>query len=138
MSMNVIDTQDLSAVEKREARKAMKTSMNLTIEAFSWDRIKGTFVDIYVEVLTLEELNGLIQFYESPIGRRFIRKQPQLTAVTLRKMQSLMQDVVPRIQKDVQRALAEWEADIPGDAGQPTWKTESGMEPADGIEPTTW
>jgi uncharacterized protein len=107
MSVGMIDSQDLPESEKVEARKAVEASMKITLEKFSWDRMKGMFVDIYAEVLSLEELEGLIAFYESPIGRKFIKKQPELTSATMQKMQGLMQELMPEIQKEVEKAVTE-------------------------------
>ncbi len=107
MSVNMIDSQDLPADEKEEARKAVEASMKVTLDKFSWDRMKGMFVDIYADVLSLEELEGLIAFYESPIGRKFIEKQPELTSATMQKMQVLMQELMPEIQKEVEKVVEE-------------------------------
>lgn len=105
MSMNLIDSQNLPENEKKKAREAIEASMKITLDKFSWSKMKSIFVEIYAEVLTLEELQGLIDFYESPIGQKFIKKQPQLTAATMQKMQDVMQEIMPEIQKQVEESV---------------------------------
>lgn len=105
MPLSMIDAQDLSESEKQEARAAVESSMKITMEKFSWDRMKTMFVDIYAEVLSMEELQGLIEFYESPIGQKFVKKQPELATATMQKMQTLMQEIMPEIQREVAKSL---------------------------------
>jgi hypothetical protein len=105
MAVSMIDSQDLPEAEKANARKAVEASMGVSMEKFSWKRMKGIFVDIYAGVLDLEELEGLIAFYESPIGQKFLKKQPQLSLATMEKMQLLMEEMMPDLQKAVDEAL---------------------------------
>ncbi|MBL7076650.1 MAG: DUF2059 domain-containing protein [Kiritimatiellae bacterium] len=105
MAVGMIDSQDLPEMEKANARKAVEASMEISLEKFSWKRMKGIFVDIYAGVLDLDELEGLIAFYESPIGQKFLKKQPQLSLATMEKMQLLMQEMMPDLQKAVDDAL---------------------------------
>ena len=107
MPVNMIESQDLPAEEKEKALQSVNASMKVTLKKFSWKKMKTMFVDIYAEVLSLEELEGLIKFYESPIGQQYIKKQPELTAATMKKMQVLMQDLMPEIQKEVEKSLKE-------------------------------
>ncbi len=105
MAVSMIENQDLPDAEKTNARKAVEASMGVSMEKFSWKRMKGVFVDIYADVLDLEELEGLIAFYESPIGQKFLKKQPQLSLATMEKMQLLMEEMMPDLQKAVDEAL---------------------------------
>ncbi len=105
MAVGMIDNQDLEEAEKANARKAVEISMQLSMEKFSWDRMKNVFIDIYATVLDEEELEGLIAFYKSPIGQRFLQKQPQLSLATMGKMQEMMQEMMPALQKAVDEAL---------------------------------
>lgn len=107
MPMRMLESQDMSEEQKAEARRAMQASMDATLKRFSWARIKPMFVDVYAEVFTPEEIQGLIDFYESPLGRAFLAKQPQLTAATMERMQDMMQEIMPELQRDVEEALRE-------------------------------
>lgn len=117
MQSGMIDQMDIPEEEKAEAVKAMQNAMNVTLEKFSWENMKGMFADIYAEVFTAEELQGIIEFYESPEGQKFVRKQPQLMQVTMQKMQALMAQIMPEIQKEVEKAMEQVDAE----------QTDSGM-----------
>jgi hypothetical protein len=105
LATNMVGAQKMSEQERARAIQAIESSVNVTLERFSWTRMKSMFVDIYSEVLSLEELRGLVAFYESPVGRKFIAKQSELTDATMRQMQVLFRDIVPEIQKEVEKTL---------------------------------
>ena len=101
----MVDAQQLSAVQKAKAKKIAKASVDKTfkaMKAIDWDKM---FSEIYAEVFTKDELTELIRFYKSPIGEKLLEKQPQLTSATMQKMQVEMSKVMPQIQKDIQDAI---------------------------------
>ncbi len=107
MQKQMIERDTKSPEEKAKAEAAMKIAMQSTEEEFSWEKIGPMFVDVYAEVFTMEELEQLTGFYESPIGQKFVEKQPQLQAATMMRMQSLMKEVMPKIQARVKAAMEE-------------------------------
>jgi hypothetical protein len=110
MQEGMIDQMDLSESEKTEARQAMAGSMKVTLEKFSWAKMEGMFVEIYAEVFTVEELEGIITFYASPAGQKFIAKQPELMAKTMEKMQTVMAELMPAIQAEAMKVHEEIKA----------------------------
>ncbi|NQU38425.1 MAG: DUF2059 domain-containing protein [Lentisphaerae bacterium] len=122
MATEMVNAQDIPEAEKDRARKAVEASITVSMEKFSWTRMKSIFLDIYADILSLEELDGLIAFYESPIGQKFLKKQPQLSLATMEKMQLLMQEMMPDLQKAVDHAL-ELEAYM-GEPASPAEETD--------------
>lgn len=68
--------------------------MNPEIPGVFWDRFlerakeqKGELLDmlmpVYEEAFSLEDLQGLVAFYRSPIGRRLIEAQPTLVQASM-------------------------------------------------------
>ena len=102
---------DLSPEQQKALQQALEVSTKATLEEFKWAKIKDMFIDIYAEVLTIEELEGLIKFYESPIGQQYIKKQPQLTTASMIRMQKLMEEVMPKIEASVKKAMEELPAE---------------------------
>jgi len=107
MQSGMLDQMGLSDEEKSLAQKSMSDSMKVVMDKFSWANMKNMFVEIYAEVFTAEELNGVVEFYESPAGQKFVDKQPQLTQVTMQKMQAIMMEMMPEIQKQTMVAVEE-------------------------------
>lgn len=107
MQSSMFDQMNMTEEEKAVAKESMQGTINVTLEKFSWENMKGMFVDIYAEVFTAEELQGIIAFYESAEGQKFVEKQPQLVQVTMQKMQGLMAKLMPEIQKEMETTLKE-------------------------------
>jgi hypothetical protein len=61
--------------------------------------MKPVYVSLYAETFTPDELQGLIDFYKTPVGQKYIEKQPQLQAAIMQKSQSMMKDIMPLILK---------------------------------------
>jgi len=86
-----------------KAQEAMRKTMDLVMKEMSWDKLKGDYISIYAETFTVEELKGLVQFYESPIGKKFIEKQPELMQRSMQISQKQMMTLMPKIQELTQQ-----------------------------------
>jgi hypothetical protein len=66
-------------------------------EELSWATLKPAFAAIYADTFTQEEVDGLIAFYEGPIGRSLIAKTPELTRRSFLLMQDRMGPLMQRV-----------------------------------------
>ena len=83
--------------------KQMAKSMAAAKEAMSWDSIKPIFVKIYADNFDETELQGMIAFYNTPVGQKWIEKQPDIQAATMQAMGQLM----PKIQAAMAKSAAQ-------------------------------
>ncbi len=64
--------------------------------------IKSKFVEIYAEVFNEKEINELIVFYQSPIGKKFLKKSPELmklgAQIGMQEAQSKQHLLIERLQ----------------------------------------
>lgn len=65
----------------------------------SWRTMKPVYVDMYDETFTIDELRPLLAFFKSPAGQAFVDKTPVLMASTMKRMQRVVADMMPDIQK---------------------------------------
>lgn len=72
--------------------------MDLMKQEMSWENLKPDFEKLYAETYSAEELDGLLKFYQSPLGKKFIEKQPEMQRKTMLMMQQLMMRIMPKIQ----------------------------------------
>ncbi len=126
---------DLRAKKETAARKLMEVSSEDGFAKQTMGRILATFeqapsgvsaefiakfkemadieeladltVKIYVERLDLEEMEAAIEFYESPMGKRYLRKRAAMTQETLRVTEQWAREKTPEI------VAALEEADLP-------------------------
>jgi len=82
-----------------KTQKEMQKMMDIIMEEMSWEKMKDDYIDIYADTFTGKELKGFIKFYKSPIGRKFIEKQPELMKKSMQISQKQMGELMPKIQK---------------------------------------
>jgi hypothetical protein len=104
-SEGIIDSQDLDEEAKEKAKKVAKASTEASLKELATLDWEGIFAEVYSKVFTEEELQGLIDFYNSPIGKKFINKQTDLQVATMNRLQVELAKVMPKIQEDVQKAI---------------------------------
>jgi hypothetical protein len=104
MQEQMATSKTSSPEQKEKQRLSMQATLDETKKLFSWETIKPTFIQIYSEVFTEEELQGMIDFFKSPVGQKWIAKQPQLQAATMQKMQAIMMEAQPKLQEAIKKA----------------------------------
>ena len=65
----------------------------------SWQVMKPVYVGTYDETFTTEELRPLVAFMKSPAGQAYIDKMPTMVGNIMKRMQQVMTDMMPDIQK---------------------------------------
>ena len=66
----------------------------IVVEEMTSAQMQGFIVQTYQHVFTQEEVDGLIAFYRSPVGRAWVAKMPQANQ---RLMELVQQQVMPRV-----------------------------------------
>jgi len=97
-----------------KAKDKMQKTMDLVMKEMSWNKLKDDYISIYAETFTEEELKGALEFYKSPIGQKFIRKQPELMRRSMQISQRQMATLMPKIQQ-LTKDMMEQEAAQPTD-----------------------
>lgn len=94
------------AAEQKMAR--MYTRMTaLMRDEMSWDKLEPDFAKMYAETFSQEEVDGLINFYASPVGQAFIAKQPALMQASMVAMQGHMQALLPKLKAVAEEEVGE-------------------------------
>lgn len=97
MRQAVPDTGVFSTGPAREQRETLVKELRETLdEKMSWERMKPEYVRLYASLYSEDELRQLTAFYESPVGQKSIRIQPELTARLLGIAQRLMAQPAPQ------------------------------------------
>ena len=90
------------------AIKHQNKIMDLMQKELSWETLQPEFEKLYAETYSTEELEGLIKFYQSPIGKKFIAKQPEMQQKSMMMVQKMMMRIMPKIQaltKEMQKKI---------------------------------
>jgi uncharacterized protein len=94
--------------QQQQVLEAMPARLSEVIRTeMSWAALKPIFVQVYSETFDQEEVDGLIAFYQSPLGQRFIAKQGPLAQRSGAATQQLLFTAMPRIQAAMEGAMKE-------------------------------
>ena len=97
----------LSAEQQRVMDLAPQRLSQVLRSELSWETLQPMQVAIYRESFDQDEINGLIEFYKSPLGQRFVNKMPLVTQKSTAAMQVHMQQVLPKLKAAMDQVLAE-------------------------------
>ena len=81
------------------AQESQGRIMELVAERMSLEKMKPAYIQLYSEVFTDEELDGILAFYRSPAGRAMLEKTPLLMTKAMALVQKQMGDIQPEIEK---------------------------------------
>ena len=99
---NMKPPEELSKETSERIASMQEEIMDIMAEELEWDKLKEDYISIYADVFTKEELEGIIAFYKTPVGQKFVEKQPELMQRSMRITQKQMTTIMPKIQKAMQ------------------------------------
>lgn len=79
----------------------------LNRENMSWEKLQPLFVEIYAKTLSQDDINGMINFYQSAAGQSFINKMPLIMQETMGTVQKLMPPMLEKLKLANQEMLEE-------------------------------
>lgn len=103
MAVAQVQQRDIPEEDVEETQAITAGLMDIMEQEMSWESFKDDFVDIYLAVYTKEEIKGLLDFYKSPLGQKFLNKMPEL----LNKSFEIMQRRMPAIQAKVDAYMSQ-------------------------------
>lgn len=87
-----------------------KKMVDLMMSAFNGAELKPDMAKAYSEVFTKQELQGLSDFYASPLGETFTDKQPKLAEKMNQVIVPRMMAMMPKVQQMTRDFMAEQSA----------------------------
>jgi hypothetical protein len=97
-----LSTDEQAVLDRQQAKMT-----GIMKDELSWEKMKDLYVQAYRETFSQEEIDGLVAFYQTPVGRSFVSKQPELMKRTLTIMQQRMAPMMQRIQKMSEETVLE-------------------------------
>ena len=118
--MDVLSRQ-LKGKSQQDAEEINRSAIELMNKEMSWNNLRESFVNLYAEAFSAEELDALIKFYDSPIGKKLVDKQPEIqqksTGLTFKLRSEIMMKVHKAtreiIEKQQKAAAAKTPAEAP-------------------------
>ncbi len=92
--MKTVQKEQMNSMGVPEVEDKM---MDLMAQEMSWEKMKDDYIAVYSEVFTEEELQGLIDFYKTPVGQKFVEKTPEITTKLMQMGQKHTMQLMPKI-----------------------------------------
>jgi hypothetical protein len=113
-----------------EQQKAIDTFrakvVKISKDEISWEVIEPRVLEIYSGTLSQSDVDGIIAFYQSPAGKSYIKKMPQIMNQTMLMMQKTSVPMMKKIeaasiefQQDMQKSSVPAPAPAPAPAPTP-------------------
>ncbi|WP_297511492.1 DUF2059 domain-containing protein [uncultured Caulobacter sp.] len=99
--MAVAQEKGLTEQQRSQLSGAMIETMDEILAGGLMSDIMEKLVPAYAAVYTEDELQALVDFYESPIGQRVLRKMPQLGPAATKAMA----EITPKLQAEMTERL---------------------------------
>jgi len=90
--------------------------MELISQELSWEKMKESYIALYADTFTDDELQAIISFYKSPAGQTLIKKQPELMKRSMELSQKTMLQVMPKVQAMAREMSEPTPAPVPAKA----------------------
>jgi uncharacterized protein len=88
---------DLPAEERAKIGEMQQKIMTLVAERLN--QVRPALAKIYTDTYTEAELDGILAFYKSPVGKAFLEKMPEVMQRSTPVMIGLLSGLQPEIQK---------------------------------------
>jgi len=93
--------------------------LDLILAEMSYENIKSEYVAVHAEVFTAAELQGLLAFYRSPVGRSWAEKQPEVNMRLMQISQGKMAKLMPRIMEEMTKNMPQGMSDMMPQGAEP-------------------
>lgn len=97
----------LSPEQARIMELAPARLANLMREEMSWAKMEPMVVQIYRDNFDQAEVDGLIAFYQSPVGQSFVTKMPVVMQRSMEASHTQLQAFMPKLQAAMKQVIQE-------------------------------
>ena len=87
--------QDIPAEQRAKVGEMQEKVMALIAE--SLNKAKPALAKVYTDTYTEEEIDGILTFYKSTVGKAFLQKMPEVMQRSMPVMMQMMRDLQPEM-----------------------------------------
>lgn len=97
----------LTDEQKRVMELAPARLAKVMREEITWASMEPSIVKVYRETFDQTEIDGLIAFYQSPVGQSFVSKMPLVMQRSMEASQTQLQAFMPKLQAAMRDVMKE-------------------------------
>ena len=97
--------RSLNEDQRRAIEVAPAKIAEVMRKELSWPALEPIYIAIYQETFDQAEIDGLISFYRSPVGKSFVTKMPTVMNRSMSVMQVQMQALMPKLKEAMDQVM---------------------------------
>lgn len=94
LQRQILDSYKLPPEQKDKVRQRVQARMDNLKKSLTWASIRPMYVKIYADNFDEAELEGVIAYYKSPVGQKWIEKQAVVQAAKVQ----VVTDIIIKVQ----------------------------------------
>lgn len=105
----IIDQMNIQEADKPKLEKYTQRFETIMKEDMNWAKSKAQYLDLYTATFTEKELNALVDFYKSDLGKKVTEKMPELMQKSMMVARTHMDTVIPKLESLTEEMRKEFE-----------------------------
>ena len=106
MEQNMKAMGQTNATAATAAKDGFTKAFDAIFSSPEWKAIEKEMALVYADVFTEKEMTALIAFFNTPEGKAYVQKQPEIMKRSMALNQKMMMTIMPRLQKQLQGSMA--------------------------------
>lgn len=102
-----VQGKNLNAEQRKIISLAPQRFSQVLRSEMTWEKLEPVQIAIYRESYDQSEIDGLIAFYQSPVGQSFINKMPAVMQKSMSATQTMMQGIMPKLKVAMEQVMSE-------------------------------
>lgn len=111
--------EGLTDADRTQAREMAAKIFDSTMAEMTYEKFEPIYLKVYTETFTQEEVDGMIAFYKTPVGKSSLAKLPQVMQKSMVEMQPMLQEMMGGMQTKLQQFVADFTAKHQPQTAQP-------------------
>ncbi|MFZ6655063.1 DUF2059 domain-containing protein [Undibacterium sp. TJN19] len=107
MMQKAMKDQPLNEQQQKIMDKFRNKVIAIHKQEMTWEKLEPTFIEIYGNSLSQEDVDGIIAFYKSPAGKSYVSKMPVLIQQSMSSMQKMTAPMMEKIAEAAKEMTAE-------------------------------
>jgi hypothetical protein len=104
--LQALEANGIEPGDDESTRSFIRQLDDFMSQHINWETLKPEFVDLYNKTFTPEELNKMLEFYQSPLGLKVLKEWPNVLQQSSAILYGRAQTISPDVKKITQEYIA--------------------------------
>ncbi len=96
---------DATPMQVHKVQQVVEKSLQGSMSVVSTDELINAIIPIYEKHLSHADMQAIIAFYNTDVGKRYLKEQPAMQAESMQAVQPIIQKHLPEMQAAAEKAV---------------------------------